>query len=212
MVEAEITAIFNRAFGVVPEDTVCEVKAFSPHPCINTKDGSKPLSMTTVSSGTTSRPKAVVSDWDDDQEANGDPPGLRSVLAVAVKSLAILSRCTATTLLSPMAASGAFRGRARPLSSLPNAKKRPVQPARRQRGSPRHQPWLGQGHAFGCPATTRSSQVGRSNQATRRTFTSKAAQREFTTCKSHRTRSIRSRWAGQITNTPNRLTFLVTCR
>ena len=74
VVEAEITAIFNRAFGVVPEDTVCEVKAFSPHPCINTKDGNPPI---VDDDGylwyDEKNQKLFVSDWDDDQEANGDP-------------------------------------------------------------------------------------------------------------------------------------------
>ena len=69
IVEAEITAIFNRAFGIVPTDTVCEVNAFSPHPCVNTKDGNPPL---VDDDGflwyDELNQKLFVSDWDDEQE------------------------------------------------------------------------------------------------------------------------------------------------
>ena len=73
VVEAEISAIYGRAFGGPVVDTVCEVKAFSPHPCISTNDGSKPV---VDDDGylwyDEQTKKLYVSDWDDDQPSNGE--------------------------------------------------------------------------------------------------------------------------------------------
>ena len=74
IVEAEIAAIFGRAFGAVPAaGTVCEVKAFSPHPCISTDDGNAPI---VDDDGylwyDEKNQKLFVSDWDDDQNSNGE--------------------------------------------------------------------------------------------------------------------------------------------
>ena len=72
-VELLVSAIFDRAAGSVPLDTVCEINAFSPHSCINTKDGKPPL---VDDDGylwyDELNKKLYVSDWDDEQSSNGN--------------------------------------------------------------------------------------------------------------------------------------------
>ena len=73
VVEAEIEPISNQAVGVVPEDSVCEVKTILPRPCIPTNDGSKPV---VDDDGylwyDEQTKKLYVSDWDDEQNSNGE--------------------------------------------------------------------------------------------------------------------------------------------
>ena len=69
VVEAEIQPIYDTAIGVVPENSVCEVKTILPRPCISTNDGSKPV---VDDDGylwyDEQTKKLYVSDWDDDQD------------------------------------------------------------------------------------------------------------------------------------------------
>ena len=112
IVDAEITAIYNRAFGAVPEGTVCEVKAFSPHPCINTKDGSKPV---VDDDGylwyDEQTKKLYVSDWDDDQDPNGEATWIEVGSGSGEVTGDFVSNLYGNNVWSPrqMAASGAFR-------------------------------------------------------------------------------------------------------
>ena len=72
-VEAGLLVAYNRAVGIVPDDTVCEIKFTKPRPCICTKRGGEPI---VDDDGylwyNEINQTLYVSDWNDEQGANGD--------------------------------------------------------------------------------------------------------------------------------------------